>query len=69
MAKSETIFCEPLAIGCKIEILFPLNSYKDFSVIQYIKCCVVALFSVNPMNSVNLMSVKVMHDCIKEGHF
>ena len=42
----------------------PLKSYMDFSVIYYIESSVVALFSVNPMNSVNLMSVKVIHDCI-----
>ena len=36
----------------------------DFSVIYYIKWSVVAFFSVNPMNSVNPMSVKVMYHCI-----
>ena len=34
----------------------------DFSVIYYIESSVVALFSVNPM------SVKVMHDCIKPSN-
>ena len=48
----------------KIKISFPLKSYVDFSVIYYIKASVVALFSVKPMFSVNLMSVKVMHHCI-----
>jgi hypothetical protein len=42
----------------------PLKSYVDFSVIHYIKSSVVALFSVKPMISVKVMSVKVMHDCI-----
>ena len=41
----------------------PLDSFMDFSVINYIKSSVVALFSVNPMDSVNPMSVKVMHHC------
>ena len=36
----------------------------DFSVIYYVKWSVVAIFSVNPMHSVNPMSVKVMHHCI-----
>ena len=36
----------------------------DFSVIYYIKSSVVAFFSVNPMYSVNPMSVRVMHHCI-----
>ena len=36
---------------------------KVMQFIYKIKSCVVALFSVKPMNSVNLMSVKVMHDC------
>ena len=42
----------------------PLKPYMDFSVIYYIKWSVVAIFSVNPMHSVNPMSVKVMHHCI-----
>ena len=46
----------------------PLNSFMDFSVIYYIKSSVVALFSVNPMHSVNPMSVKVMQDCILIYH-
>ena len=45
----------------------PLKPYKDFSVIYYIKWSVVAIFSVNPMHSVNPMSVKVMHHCITFG--
>ena len=44
----------------------PLKPYTDFSVIYYIKWSVVAFFSVNPMHSVNPMSVKAMHHCI--GH-
>ena len=55
-----------MGIGRKIEIFIPLNSYMDFSVIYYIKSSVVALFSVNPMHSVNPMSVKVMHYCTSE---
>ena len=51
----------------KIEIFIPLKSYVDFSVIYYIKTSVVALFSVKPMFSVNLMSVKVMYHCIRFG--
>ena len=43
----------------------PLKPYMDFSVIYYIKWSVVAIFSVNPMHSVNPMSVKVMHHCIQ----
>ena len=46
------------------ENFIPLKSYMDFSVIYYIKRSVVALFSVKPMFSVNLMSVKVMYHCI-----
>ena len=42
----------------------PLKPYVDFSVIYYIKWSVVAIFSVNPMYSVNPMSVKVMYHCI-----
>ena len=42
----------------------PLKPYTDFSVIYYIKWSVVAIFSVNPMHSVNPMSVKGMHHCI-----
>ena len=53
-----------MGIGRKIEIFIPLNSYMDFPVIYYIKSSVVAYFSVNLMHSVNLMSVKVMQDCI-----
>ena len=41
----------------------PLKPYMDFSVIYYIKWSVVAFFSVKPMNSVNLMSVKVVLHC------
>ena len=47
----------------KNEIFIPLKSYVDFSVIYYIKTSVVALFSVKPMFSVNLMSVEVMYHC------
>ena len=59
-----TTLCGQLKSVQKIEIFLPLKSYVDFSVIYYIKTSVVALFSVKPMFSVNLMSVKVMHHCI-----
>ena len=43
-----------------------MHSIKVMQVIQQMKSSVVALFSVNPMYSVNLMSVKVMLHCIQE---
>ena len=51
------------------EIFIPLNSFMVISVIYYIKSYVVAVFSGNPMHSVNPMSVKVMHDCIAMFYF
>ena len=40
-----------------------MHSSKVMQFIYYMKSSVVALFSVNPMYSVNLMSVKVMLHC------
>ena len=55
-------FTEKIVVG-KISFKV-MHSFKVMPVIYQIKSFVVALFSVKPMNSVNLMSVKVMHDCI-----
>ena len=63
----ESNMCGQLKSVQKIEIFIPLKSYVDFSVIYYIKTSVVALFSVKPMFSVKLMSVKVMYHCTREN--
>ena len=55
------IFTENIVVG-KISVNV-MNSGNVMPFIYWIKSFVVALFSVKPMNSVNLMSVKVMHDC------
>ena len=62
--KRGTLFLLTAAsIFCEIAPLLP-EHLPGRSLVYYIKWSVVAFFSVNPMNSVNPMSVKVMYHCI-----
>ena len=55
------IFTENIVVG-KLSVNVMISG-NVMPFIYRIKSFVVALFSAKPMNSANLMSVKVMHDC------